>query len=336
MSPPPRDPGDEATPPAPEPARRLPGWVAGLAAAAIGSVVAVQVRINGRLGEISGDAVLSGLITFVGGLILALGMLAVMPGLRRSMVELRRGVRRGQLPMSYLFAGGIGGFFVFTQSATAALIGVAAFTVAAVAGQTMAGVLIDSFGLLGHHRRAPTAHRLLGTGLVLGAVLIGVSGAFGGTDALQQVGPTLLAFFAGLTTSAQYAMNSRVGAVAGTPLGAGVANVVAGTVIMLAVFLARLPVTGPPQLAGASWPLFTGGLWGILFIVGLAWLMPHSGVLVVSLGSVSGQLLGSIVMDAVVPIDAVGVTWPKVVGAVVALGGVVIASLPSRRRAGPA
>ena len=60
------------------------------------------------------------------------------------------------MPRWYLMAGAFGACFALAQSTTALVIGVAVFTVAAVTGQTLSGVLVDAVGFGGGVRQSPT------------------------------------------------------------------------------------------------------------------------------------------------------------------------------------
>jgi transporter family-2 protein len=56
-------------------------------------------------------------------------------------------LRERRFPPYYALAGGIGAFFVFAQSFTVGLLGIALFTVATVTGQTLSGLLVDRLGI---------------------------------------------------------------------------------------------------------------------------------------------------------------------------------------------
>jgi transporter family-2 protein len=73
----------------------------------------------------------------------------------------------------------IGALFVFAQSFTVALLGVALFTVAAVTGQTLSGLLVDRMGIGPGGSGAITGVRVLGSILTVAAVAWAVSPRFG-------------------------------------------------------------------------------------------------------------------------------------------------------------
>lgn len=307
----------------------LPVWLAALLAAAIGAVVPVQSRINGELGAQLEDPVLAALLSFGGGLVVMVVVALALPRVRRGVLRLPGAVRRRELPPVYLLAGTIGAVLVLTQSAVVAVVGVAVFTVAVVAGQTLSGLLTDAIGFAQDVRRRPTTPRLVGAALVLVAVVLAASSSFTGERPWQELLlPALLPLLAGLLTGFQHAANARVGAVGGSPLTATVSNFVAGTVALLAAVLVR--GRGLPEELPGEWWLYTGGLYGIVFIAGSAAIVPRTGVLVLGLGSIAGQLIGSLALDLLAPVAGSVVSPTTVAGTILALVAISIASVPRR------
>lgn len=312
----------------------LPPLLAAVLAAAVGAVVPLQSRVNGALGAQLDDAVLAATINFGGGLVVMLTVALCLPRVRRGVLRLPGAVRRRELPAGYLLAGTVGAVLVVTQSAVVAVIGVAIFTVAVVAGQTLSGLLSDWVGFAQDVRRRPTRSRLVGAALVLVAVALSASSSLSGDRPwLELLGPAVLPLLAGLLTGFQHAANARVGAVAGSPLTATVANFVAGTLALVVASLVR--DRGLPAALPGDWWLYTGGLFGIVFIAGSAMLIPHTGVLVLGLGSIAGQLIASLALDVLAPVSGSTVGARTVAGTVLALVAITIASLPTRHTPRP-
>lgn len=283
--------------------RRLPAWLAAATAGLLGTSIPLQSRLNGELGTALGDPFLAA-------------------------------VRSGALPRYYLTAGAVGGFLVLSQTTVVAVVGVAVFTVAVVAGQVVSGILIDTVGFAAAERRPPAPARLVGAALVLVAVALSASSGAGVDGSLAAIAaPALLAFVAGSLTGFQYAMNGRTGSVGGSALVATAMNFVAGMTLLLVLLGIRALVgaTGPWSWP-SQWWLYVGGLFGIVYIAGLAALTPRTGVLLVGLGSVAGQLVASLVLDAVAPVGNAGVTATMVAATALALLAIVIATLLPQRR----
>ncbi|MCA9112470.1 MAG: DMT family transporter [Planctomycetaceae bacterium] len=136
-----------------------------LAALAAG-VIPVQASVNGRLGQLLQNPLLASLVSFTGGT-LALGLLLLVstPGLP----SLPDGVR---VPW-YLMTGGLlGAVFVTTVLILAPRIGIANVLAASIAGQLIAGLIIDHYGLLNLPQSSISATKILGCTLLIGGMLL--------------------------------------------------------------------------------------------------------------------------------------------------------------------
>ncbi|MGW0226829.1 DMT family transporter [Actinopolymorpha singaporensis] len=263
--------------------------------------------------------------------------------------------------------GGVcGAYLVVTQSATVGLVGVAVFTVAVVAGQAGSSLVVDRLGLGPGGRQPVTTRRMVGAVLALGAVVLTVSHQLGtpSTAALA-----ILPALAGVGTAWQQAVNGRVARAAagppsdaGVPDGAGIpgdrnasprsgskptgtngngllaalvaalTNFGVGTAALLVAAAVDVGLRGMP----AAWPsnplLYIGGLFGIAFISLAAYVVKITGVLLLGLTSVAGQLVGALVLDAALPTSSAHLTVTTVIGTLLTLVAVGIAAVPARRR----
>ena len=124
----------------------------------------------------------------------------------------------------------MGAFFVFAQSTTVGLLGVALFTVATVTGQTLSGLLVDRLGIGPGGKRSITGVRVIGSVLTVVAVAWAVSPRFGSAAdvGLLLLLPVLLPLAAGFLMSFQQAMNGTATLHYGTPIAATLVNFVAG------------------------------------------------------------------------------------------------------------
>jgi transporter family-2 protein len=314
--------------------------VAGLVAAFfVGCLVALQSKVNGALAVRLGGNVPAGLeaalISFGGGLVLLLAATALSPALRRRLGAVTAALRGRQLMPWQVVGGACGAFLVSTQGLTIHIIGVALFTVAVVAGQTVGALIVDHLGLGPAGRRPVTTIRVVGTAIAVVAVLISVSGRIGEVGGISgsQWFLLLLPLVGGLATTWQQAMNGRV-AVVGSPGAATVLNFVVGTAALLAVVGIASGVSGglsaPPAGGPADVWLYLGGPMGIAFIWLAARLVRTLGVLLLGLATVAGQILGALVIDLVAHHP---VTWQTVVGAALTLVGVGVAALAGRLHA---
>jgi transporter family-2 protein len=228
------------------------------------------------------------------------------------------------------------------------LLGVALFTVSTVTGQTVSGLLVDRLGLGPGGKKAVTGIRIIGCVLTIAAVAWAVSPRFGGApgtgtpgtgapgaggDAAQLILPLLLPVLAGFLMSFQQAMNGTATMHYGTPIAATLVNFVAGTCVLWVAWLIKVAVAGTGNPLPGEWWYYLGGPMGCVFI-GLGALLVRSlGVLVTGLGMIAGQLLGSLGLDLLVPAPGSIVAVPTVLGTLLTLVAIVIATLPWPRGA---
>ena len=299
--------------------RTLPLAVIGAVACGVG--VATQSRINGQLGAELGDGYVAAVISFGSGLvILAVAMLFVRSG-RVGLGKVFAAIRNHDIPWFYAVGGAAGAFFVLSQGLASAPLGVALFSIGVVCGQTVSGVVIDRIGL-GHVEPRPlSAQRLAGAGLALAAVAVAASSQFtGGSNAWL----FLMPFIAGLAVAWQQGVNGQIRRVSGSVLTATFGNFVVGTTVLVIVALIHVAIMGWPESYPANPVLYLGGALGVLFIGVGAAVVGVTGVLLLTLGTISGQLLMSLVLDLVVPAAGHEVQWTTFVGIALALAATVI------------
>jgi transporter family-2 protein len=292
-----------------------------------GCGVALQSRINGQLGSDLGDGFIAALISFGSGLIIIAVVLVAMPSGRRGVRLVGTAIRAREIPWWHAAGGVAGGLFVLSQGLVVGLLGIALFTVATVAGQTISGLVIDARGIGTVAPQAVTVTRIVGAVLALVSVAIAVLPQISGRAHIWVV---VLPFVVGLFLAWQQAVNGQIKTLSASATTATFFNFVAGTAI-LAIFAAvNLVLAGLPTGFPTSPLLYLGGVIGVLFIAGFALVIPIIGVLLQSLAAVSGQLLMALLLDFVVPADTEGVAVATIVGTALTLVAVVIASVRSR------
>ncbi|MGO4805667.1 DMT family transporter [Arthrobacter sp. 2MCAF15] len=313
---------------------RLP-LIAGLPiAVAAGLFIPLQGRINGALGVALGDGIAAAVVSFSTGLVVMAVISLALPKGRAGLARIVPAVRERQFPPYYVLAGCIGALFVFAQSFTVALLGVALFTVAAVTGQTLSGLLVDRLGIGPAGKRPITGIRVLGSALTVAAVAWAVSPRFSaGESGVQLLLPLLLPVLAGFLMSFQQAMNGTATVHYGSPIAATLVNFIAGATLLWVAWLIKLAVAGAGNPLPAQWWLYLGGPLGCVFIGVGALLVRSLGVLVTGLGMIAGQLLGSLGLDLILPVPGTVIALPTVLGTVLTLGAIILATLPWPRGA---
>ncbi|RKN43428.1 DMT family transporter [Micromonospora endolithica] len=310
-------------------ARRATG--VGLAVAS-GVAVAVQSRINGELGVRLDDGIAAAVVSFGIGLLVLLVLVPATPGGRRGLVALRAALRDGSLRPWQCLGGVCGAFLVATQGLTVGTLGVAVFTVAVVAGQSGSSLLVDRAGVGPTGRQPVTPARLVGAVLTVLAVLLAVGDRLGDPGALVLA---LLPLLAGVGIAWQQAVNGRVRGAAGSALTATLVNFSVGTVALLATFAVEVAVRGRPAGGFPSEPwLYLGGPIGIVFIALAAAIVRFTGVLLLGLATIAGQIIGAVLLDLVLPTAASHPGPATLAGAALTLVAVLVANSGSRRYGG--
>lgn len=305
-----------------------------LGAFACGALLALQSRLNGTLSEHSGRPIMAALWSFGSGLVILTVLLATMPRVRAAALDIPAAVRDGRLRWFQCLGGLIGGLFVAVQTFSVPLIGVAIFSVAALAGQTLSGVGVDRLGWGSGGRRPVTSARVGFALLGLLGVVVSASGR--GGDGSVEVLPVVLALAIGAAVAVQQGINARVNHAVGQPLATTWQNFMFGSVILIGVGLVQM-VTQPGSWAlpmDAPWWAWWGAPCGIAFIAITAWAVHELGVLVFGLVSVAGQLLTALGLDLLDPGVRATVGPALVSGVAISLVAALGAGLVASRSGG--
>lgn len=310
------------------PTRRLPAPIALGGAVVIGVMTAIQARVNGVLGVRIDDGIVAGLVSFTAGLIILVAVTVAVPSSRAGAARLWNGLRTRHVPIWMLCGGACGALTVSTQGLTAGILGVSLFTVGVVAGQTVNGLILDRLGVGPAGVVAVTPGRVLGGLFALAAVGISLSG-----DALARAPWWLLVlpFAAGVGIAWQSAANGRLAQRVASPMTATLMSFVGGTVVLAIAAALSVAFNGMPQALPAEPWLYLGGVLGFAYILLGATIVAHTGVLLLGLGSVLGQLVTSVIIDLLWPASAGPALWQLLAMIGVAVAS-VIAALPWRRR----
>ena len=136
-----------------------------LMAALVGAGLTIQVGMNATVRMTIGSPVLAAIVNFVVGLA-ALVLLAVASGARivpGSAVA---------VPAWAWFGGLLGAAYVAATTVLGPKLGAASFLALTLAGQMVAALLVDHFGVIGFPQSPLTPTRLLGTALLVVGVLL--------------------------------------------------------------------------------------------------------------------------------------------------------------------
>ena len=144
---------------------------------------------------------------------------------------------------------------------------------------------------------------------------------------LHWAGLLLLAAFAGAVVPFQSAINVNLGRGLGHPLWATLASLVVSILVLLPIMLAmRLPLPSLAFIARAPMWMWAGGACGVCFMSLALVLLPRLGASGFMALALAGQVVASLLLDHFGWFGLVErqVTLPKLLGAVLLIGGVVL------------
>ncbi|MFY1701637.1 DMT family transporter [Micromonospora sp. WMMA1923] len=141
-----------------------------------------------------------------------------------------------------------------------------------------------------------------------------------------------VAVLGGVAAAGQGTINAELGQQAGHPVLGAVVNNLGGTLLLLVGLLAL-----PSMRAGLAalrrtrppWWTYLGGLGGATIVVIVTYAVPVLGIAVFTIAQVAGGSLGGLAVDraGLAPIGRIGLTGPRVAGAVLAVGAVALAQV---------
>ena len=289
-----------------------------------GVMIALQARANGELSHRLNNGVEAALISFGSGLAIIAIVAIFSPSIKEGARNLRGAVSRREIPAWTLFAGTLGGTFVAIQTHVVPVIGVAIYSVASIAGQTAASLLVDRLGITGGGKKQITWRRLASAIFTVFAVFISVYDRIEGANlALFAV---FLAGVAGAVVGVQRALNGQINEHSHQSYTTSFLNFIMGT-SFLSIFLLLLIAFGGASLTAlpaGPWWIYTGGVIGVIYIAFTSKIVQHLGVLTFTLFSVGGNLLGSLLIDLFSPTQGVHVGWYLVIGIAMTYLGVIV------------
>lgn len=303
-------------------------------AAISGLMIAAQARANGELSYRMGNPIEAALVSFGSGLIIISLISAFNPAIKNGIRNLRVAVKRKEIPLWTLFAGMLGGSFVAVQTQIVPIIGVAIYSVASIAGQTAASLVVDRIGLTGGGKKKITIRRVAAAGVTVLAVLISVLDRIEAND--LSIMAVLFGFFAGAIVGVQRALNGQINESTQQSFATSLLNFIMGTTFLviflgIGMLINRAEIVSLP--AGPWW-MYTGGTIGVIYIAFTSTIVQHLGVLTFTLISVGGQLVGSLLIDFYSPTEGVNVSVYLVTGIVMTYLGVIVGgvgNLPKRK-----
>ncbi len=296
-----------------------------------GILIALQARANGELSHRLNNGLEAALVSFSSGLIIIVLISIFNPSIKEGIRNLRGAVKAKKIARWKLFAGMLGGMWVGVQTHIVPLIGVAIFSVASIAGQAAASLIVDRIGLTGGGKKMLSKRRVAAAVITVLAVVLSVF------DRLDTNNLSKFAVILGVVTGAlggiQRAMNGEINEYSHQSFTTSLLNFIMGTsflfiILMVLVITKNISLVPLPH---GPWWIYTGGVIGVTYIAFSSTIVQHLGVLNFTLFSVGGQLVGSLAIDILYPTDGVHVSAYLVSGIIMTYVGVMVGGVNSSK-----
>ncbi|MFZ2227195.1 MAG: DMT family transporter [Candidatus Nanopelagicaceae bacterium] len=292
----------------------------GFLALFVGALASVQSRANGQLSvdvhSALGSAVISNAVGWVILWIIVLGRESEREGFRLFL----RAIRNRDMHWWELMGGAAGAFFLAVQSSAVPEIGVAIFTICLVGGQTVTSLLVDKFGFSTSGKQPITRPRVFAAIMTLVAVSIAVYPDLG--TANFKVVTIVLCLAVGVVIAFQYAINSRINVITKNPMITTWLNFSVGISFLAVALIFDLMRGGSIGPLPHNFWVYIGGPCGLLFVAVAASAVRTMGVLNFILISVTGQLVGALLLDWLLPTSAGALNGYLIAGTVVTLASI--------------
>lgn len=292
----------------------------GLLTLFVGALTSVQSRANGQLSVDVHSALGAAVISNAVGWIILWVIVLIRKSERDSFKDFFQAVRNREMRWWELMGGAGGAFFLAIQSSAVPEIGVAIFTICVVGGQTATSLLVDKIGFSANGKQPVTWPRVFAAVMTLIAVCIAVYPDLGKVN--FKVITIVLCLAVGIVVAFQHAINSRINLVTKKPMVTTWLNFSVGIsflTIALVIDLVRGGSVGP--LPDNFW-VYIGGPCGLLFVAVAATAVRTMGVLNFILFSVTGQLLGALLLDWLLPTYKGALDGYLIIGTVITLGSI--------------
>lgn len=233
----------------------------------------------------------------------------------------------------HAFGGLASAFYVCSTIVLFARLGALVSVGLFIAGQMLASLALDGFGLLGVERASIGVAGALGVLAVIvgAAIIVGVqAGEKGAEQAAGKPGWVLLALVAGAVLPIQGAINALLRVDIGAPIAVGAISFVVATagmafVLLFVVATGRAPKPQVRPLVTVPWWGWLGGLCGAAYVTTVFTAIPAIGAAAVVGLTVTGQQVASVFFDrwGLMRMPARPVTGVRLSGVALLLIGVV-------------
>lgn len=301
-----------------------------LATILAGTLSPMQSAVNGELGHWLNDGNACAVISFASGLVVMFFIIMAKKETRQQFASIPSLIKQRKIPLWNWFAGLCGAIVVFSEGASASALGVATFQTALISALILSGLLCDRFGIGVSEKKYFTSYRIIGAIFAVVATVFVVSPQWRSTSFILLA---ILPFMAGLLAGWQPAGNAKVAEATGSMLVSITWNFIVGFTVLGIALLVRISLGHVSFQLPDTWWMYLGGPLGLMSIGLMAILVRGLGLLMLGVASTAGQLLGSVLIDVLIPALGNTVYFVTLVGTVFALVGAIVTTIPDFKQA---
>ncbi|MIS67889.1 DMT family transporter [Salmonella enterica subsp. enterica] len=299
-----------------------------LATILAGMLPPMQSAVNGQLGHWLQDGNACAVISFASGLVVMFFIIIARKETRQQFASIPTLIKKRKIPLWNWFAGLCGAMVVFSEGASASALGVATFQTALISALLLSGLLCDRFGIGVEEKKYFTPWRITGALFAVIATIFVVSPQWHSTSFILLA---ILPFLAGLLAGWQPAGNTKVAEATGSMLVSITWNFIVGFCVLGAALAIRIALGHVTIQLPDTWWMYLGGPLGLLSIGLMAILVRGLGLLMLGVASTAGQLLGSVLIDELIPSLGNTVYLVTIIGTLFALVGAIVTTIPEYR-----
>lgn len=303
-----------------------PLWM--LATILAGMLSPMQSAVNGQLGHWLQDGNACAVISFASGLVVMFFIIMARKVIRQQFAAIPSLIKNRKVPLWNWFAGLCGAMVVFSEGASASALGVATFQTALISALLLSGLLCDRFGIGVDEKKYFTPYRIIGALFAVIATIFVVSPQWHSTSFILLA---ILPFLAGLLAGWQPAGNAKVAEATGSMLVSITWNFIVGFCVLGTALAIRVALGHVTVQLPDVWWMYLGGPLGLMSIGLMAILVRGLGLLMLGVASTAGQLLGSVLIDVLIPSLGNTVYLVTIIGTLFALVGAIVTTIPEYR-----
>lgn len=278
-----------------------PLWV--LATILAGMLSPMQSAVNGQLGHWLQDGNACAVISFASGLVVMFFIIMARKEIRQQFAAIPSLIKNRKVPLWNWFAGLCGAMVVFSEGASASALGV-------------------------DEKKYFTPYRIIGALFAVIATIFVVSPQWHSTSFILLA---ILPFLAGLLAGWQPAGNAKVAEATGSMLVSITWNFIVGFCVLGTALAIRVALGHVTVQLPDVWWMYLGGPLGLMSIGLMAILVRGLGLLMLGVASTAGQLLGSVLIDVLIPSLGNTVYLVTIIGTLFALVGAIVTTIPEYR-----